>query len=58
MCVIGMRARDWRQALDYSHVGVENFDVNAIFRYFKNKTGNWNSDEETFWFDQVLVWVF
>ena len=52
MSIIGMRSKDWRKVLDYSNVGVDNYDVIDIVNHF-NKTFNFNSESKSWGIDQV-----
>ena len=52
MSIIGMKARDWREVLDYTVAGVQHFNISSIVNYF-NKTLGFTSAALTWGADQV-----
>ena len=53
MSIIGLAAKDWRRIMDYSDVGVDNFDLEKIVGSF-NSTFNFSSPDSIWGIDQVL----
>jgi len=51
MSIIGMKARDWREVLDYTVAGVQHFNISSIVNYFNNTLGftsaalTWGADQ-------------
>ena len=52
MSIIGMKARDWREVLDYTVAGVQNFNISSMVDYFNN-TLRFTSAASTWGADQV-----
>ena len=51
MSIMGMKARDWREVLDYTVAGVQHFNISSIVNYFNNTLGftsaalTWGADQ-------------
>ena len=54
MSIIGMRAKDWREILNYINVGIEGYNIGDIVQHF-NKTLGFTSSSLTWGADQVSV---
>ena len=52
MSIIGMRAGDWRDALDYSGAGIRHADISGIVQHFNGSLG-FTSAATTWGADQV-----